>query len=157
MSHKLLFPHSFKIIGWILLIPSFLLTILFSFKIILPEFPVRVFAFYSDEIFKDPKVFQFIEVNLLPTLVGIFFIIGGILVAFSKLKVEDEYTSELRLSSLLWAVYANYALLLIAFLFIYNTSFLTVMVYNMFTILIIFIIRFHFILFRTSKQESNEK
>ena len=157
MSNKLLFPHSFKIIGWILLIPSFILTILFSFEIIAPELPARVFAFYSDEIFKDPKVFQFIEVNLLPTLVGICFIIGGLLVAFSKLKVEDEYISELRLSSLLWAVYVNYALLLIAFIFIYNMSFLTVMVYNMFTILIIFIIRFHFILHRTSKRASNEK
>ena len=157
MSNKLLFPHSFKIIGWILLIPSFILTILLSFEIITPELKGTVFTFYSDEIFGDPKVFQFIQVNLIPTIVGICFIIGGLIVAFSKLKVEDEYISELRLSSLLWAVYVNYALLLLAFIFVYNMSFLTVMLYNMFTILIIFIIRFHFILYRTTKQIANEK
>lgn len=157
MSKKLLFPHSFKIIGWILLIPSFVLTILFSLEISAPDIKTRVFAFYSEQFFEAPKAFQFIEVNPLPTIVGICFIIGGLFVAFSKLKVEDEYISELRLSSLLWAVYANYALLLLAFMFVYNMPFLTVMVYNMFTILIIFISRFHFILYRTTKQIANEK
>lgn len=157
MSTKLLFPHSFKIIGWILLIPSFVLTILFSFELISSELNATVFAFFSDELFGKSRIFQFIEVDILPTIVGICFIIGGLFVAFSKLKVEDEYISDLRLSSLLWAVYVNYALLLLAFIFVYNMPFLTVMLYNMFTVLIIFIIRFHFILYTTSKQLANEK
>ena len=157
MSKKLLFPHSFKKVGWVLLIPACLLTILLSVDAHIFELNGRAFAVFSDLLFDDPKIFQFIEVNLLPSIVGICFIIGGIFVAFSKLKVEDEYISELRLSSLLWAVYVNYALLLFAFIFVYNMPFLMVMVYNMFTILIIFIIRFHFILYRTSKQVENEK
>lgn len=157
MAKKLLFPHAFKKIGWILFIPAFLLTIISNFGFNFPELNGKAFAFISDQLLGQTQTFELIEVNLFPTIVGICFIAGGILVAFSKVKEEDEYISELRLSSLLWAVYVNYALLFLAFIFIYNMSFLTVMVYNMFTILIIFIIRFHFILYRTSKQIPNEK
>ena len=157
MSNKLLFPNSFKKIGWILFIPAFLLTIISNLGINFPEFNGKAFAFISGQLLGQTQIFKLIEVNLLPTIIGICFIAGGILVAFSKVKEEDEYISELRLSSLLWAVYVNYALLLLAFIFIYNMSFLTVMMYNMFTILIFFIIRFHFILYKTSKLAADEK
>ena len=157
MSKKLLFPHSLKKIGWILLIPACLLTILLSVDVNVFNLNGKAFAIFSDQLFGAHVFFNFIEVDLLPTIVGICFIVGGVLVAFSKVKNEDEYISDLRLSSLLWAVYVNYALLLLAFIFIYNMSFLTVMMYNMFTILIFFIIRFHFILYKTSKQAANEK
>ena len=157
MSKKLLFPHSFKKVGWVLLIPSFILTIIFSSDALHLELNTTVFAIFNDNFFGESKNFQFIVVNIFPTIVGISFIVGGLFVAFSKLKVEDEYISELRLSSLLWAVYVNYAFLLLAFIFVYNISFLSVMLYNMFTVLIIFIIRFHFILYRTTKQIANEK
>ena len=157
MSKKLLFPHSLKKIGWILLIPSFLLTIFYTLVPMAPQLEGKAFAIYSEHLFGSKEFFQFIDIDLFPTILGICFIIGGLLVAFSKLKVEDEYISDLRLSSLLWAVYVNYGLLLLAFLFVYKMPFVTVMIYNMVTILIIFIIRFHFILYRTSKQAANEK
>ena len=79
------------------------------------------------------------------------------MVSFSKEKREDEFIANLRLSSLLWSVWVNYILLLIAFLFIWNFDFLSVMVYNMFTILIIFIIRFNYLLYRSSKSMSDDK
>lgn len=156
MATKLLFPNSFKSIGWILFIPACILMIVSSMGITMPELNGKVFAIFSDQLFGDKVFFDFVEVNLLPTITGICFLLGGIFIAFSKVKNEDEYISELRLSSLLWAVYVNYVLLLLALIFIYNISFLTVMMYNMFTILIIFIIRFHFILYRSSKLSGNE-
>jgi uncharacterized RDD family membrane protein YckC len=79
------------------------------------------------------------------------------MVSFSKEMQEDEFIANLRLSSLLWSVWVNYIFLLIAFLFIWNFDFLNVVVYNMFTILIIFIIRFNYILYRTSKIMSDDK
>lgn len=139
------------------MIPSCLVTILLSFGVKSFELNTKTFAFFSNEFFGAQVRFGLVEVDLLPTIIGVCFILGGLFVAFSKVKNEDEYISELRLSSLLWAVYVNYALLLITFIFIYNMSFLMVMMYNMFTILIIFIIRFHFILYNTSKQGANEK
>ena len=68
-----------------------------------------------------------------------------------KEKKEDEYISKLRLSSLLWAVLINYTLLLLAFLFVYGEPFIPIIIYSMFTVLIIFIARFNYILYRNSK------
>lgn len=81
--------------------------------------------------------------NILNEILGIIMIISSVLVAFSKEVNEDEYISKIRLESLVWAVYLNYAILLLAFVFVYGMSFLWVMIFNMFTILIFFIIRFN--------------
>jgi hypothetical protein len=91
------------------------------------------------------------------TLVGVVFITGAILVGFSREKKEDEYIANLRLSSLLWAVFVSYLLLLLAFIFIYGGAFFMVMVYNMFTVMVIFIIRFNYLLYKNSKPVSDEK
>jgi len=78
-------------------------------------------------------------------------------VSFSKEKNEDEFIAEIRLSSLLWAVCVSYTLLLVAFLFVYGSPFFEVMIYNMFTVLIIFIVRFNYILYKNTRTVSDEK
>ncbi|WP_341842066.1 hypothetical protein [Chitinophaga caseinilytica] len=78
--------------------------------------------------------------------IGIF--VGLLLVSFSREKDEDEYISKIRLESLQLAVLVNYVLLILATVFIYDMAYFNVMIYNMFTILLIFIIRFHFLLYR---------
>ena len=70
---------------------------------------------------------------------------------------EDEFIEKLRMTSLLWAVFVNYILLLVSFLFIYGTAFLNVMIYNMFTVLIIFIARFNYILYQNRKSVEYEE
>jgi hypothetical protein len=87
----------------------------------------------------------------------VLFIAGGLMIGFSKEKREDEFIVKLRLSSLLWAVWVNYALLFLAFVFIYGTAFLTILYYNTITVLIIFIIRFNYMLYRYSKTAIDEK
>ena len=77
------------------------------------------------------------------------------LIAFAKEKVEDEFISKLRLTSLLWAISINYILLLIGILTVYGLDFLNVLFYNMFTPLVIFIIRFNFLYYKYSRE--NEK
>ena len=158
MTDKLLLPHKFKIIGWCILIPATVAGIILT--IIGYEahwLEAKVFALFSDEIFGDDKYFTFINTNVTNTLVGTLFIIGALLVGFSKEKKEDEFIANLRLSSLLWSVWVNYVLLLISFLFIYGSAFLNVMIYNMFTVLIIFIIRFNYIYYKSSKTLIDEK
>ena len=71
---------------------------------------------------------------------AILFTIGALFVGFSKQKNEDEYIASVRHDSLLWATYVNYMLLILSMLFIYDAGFFTVMVYNMFTVLIIFLL-----------------
>ena len=164
MNKYLLLPNRFKTIGWCILIPTtifgiYLIAIGFQFSGI----TTTVCSFFGDDaILKGAGTtgnhnFTFISVDVTNSIVGILFIVGGLMVSFSKEKREDEFITNLRLSSLLWSVWVNYALLLIAFLFIWNFDFLSVMIYNMFTILIIFIIRFNFILYRNSKMAPDEK
>ena len=152
MMTKLLFPHSYKLAGWCLLIPATILGLIISFTGL--EFNwlnTRVLAIFPGEFLGTHHYFSIIHTNLTNTIVGILFIAGGMLVTLSKEKREDECIAKIRLSSLLWAVCLNYSLLLIAFLVAYDTAFLTVMVYNMFTVLLIFIIRFNYLMYKGSK------
>ena len=65
--------------------------------------------------------------------------------------------SKIRLESLVWATYVNYACLLFCILFIYGLPFFNIMVYNMFTLLLIFIIRFHWMLFQNNTLAGDEE
>lgn len=155
MIHQLLLPNKYKKTGWLILVPATILGIILLFTGF-DSMPLntRVFAVLNNEILGKNQSFSFIYTNVTPTIAGILFIAGALLVGFSKEKYEDEFISNLRLSSLLWAVLVNYILLLFAFAFIYGTSFLSVMLYNMFTVLIIFIARFNYVLYRNSKSVS---
>ncbi|MBS1949340.1 MAG: hypothetical protein JST47_16395 [Bacteroidetes bacterium] len=159
MSQKLLLPNHYKKIGWGILIPAAIAGLLLAFTDFdgLP-FKAKVFALFTGEMFgKNQTSFTFIHTNVTNTIVGVLFIVGALLVSFSKEKDEDEFISNLRLSSLLWAVLVSYLLLLFSFVFIYGTAFLYVMLYNMFTVLIIFIVRFNYVLYRNSKSVLDEK
>jgi FlaA1/EpsC-like NDP-sugar epimerase len=158
MKPQLLLPNRYKTIGWFILVPAALAGLYLIVTSFEPSFiRGKTFAFLSEGIFSDKKVFSIIETDLTTTLVGTVFLVGALLVAFSREKLEDEYVSRLRATSLLWAVLVNYVLLLLAFLFVYGVPFMSVMVYNMFTVLLIFIARFHFILYQNSKTETDEK
>ena len=158
MTPKLLLPSKYKTIGWIILIPAVIMGIIISLTGYEANWlNAKVFAIFNDEVFGKKEFFSFIHTDITNTIIGFLFILGGLLVSFSKEKNEDEYISKLRLSSLLWAVAVSYLLLLLAFAFVYGTAFLNVMIYNMFTVLIIFIIRFNYILYKNSKTVSDEK
>lgn len=158
MTNKLLLPNKYKLIGWCLLIPATIFGIILSFTQFTEfHFNAKVFAIFNDVFMGERQLFSIIDTNITNTVTGVLFIIGAMFVGFSKEKKEDEFIANLRLSSLLWAVWVNYILLLLAFIFVYNVAFLDVMMYNMFTILIIFIIRFNYILYKSSKTVSDEK
>lgn len=151
---RYLFSHNCKKWGWIVTLLALAPGIPFlfsSFKI--PWLEVNV---YQHQLL-GPEGWAWSSVNLTGTLAGIGLIIGLFLIAFSRLKEEDEFTSRIRMESLQWAVYVNYGLLVLAFLLIYDITFLSVLVYNLFTILLIFIIRFHWILYRQKRLLKNEK
>ncbi|HSF88982.1 MAG TPA: hypothetical protein VLA46_06155 [Saprospiraceae bacterium] len=165
MKQTLLLPNRFKTIGWFILIPATIAGILLTATGYEAEWlNAKVLTLFYDEIgiISDVVVgeygpFGLIEANITNTLVGVVFLLGALMVAFSKEQHEDEFIANLRLSSLLWSVWLNYVLLLIAFLLVYGIAFLHIMIYNMFTILIIFIIRFNYILYRNSKSMADDK
>ncbi len=157
MAMKLL-SHRYKKIGWLILIPAAILGLISVYEGFNRNwFQTKVFAIANDNSTLDSQYFNFALTNITNTVFGVLFIIGAMLVSFSKEKNEDEFIANVRLSSLLWAVCVNYILLLICFVFVYGTPFLSVMLYNMFTVLIIFIIRFNYLLYKNSKRAFDEK
>lgn len=158
MATKLLLSHRYKKIGWLILIPAAILGLISVYEGFNRNwFQTKVFAIANDNSTLDSQYFNFALTNITNTVFGVLFIIGAMLVSFSKEKNEDEFIANVRLSSLLWAVCVNYILLLICFVFVYGTPFLSVMLYNMFTVLIIFIIRFNYLLYKNSKRTFDEK
>ena len=140
MGLNLLLPHKFKGIGFLLLPPSLLLGILnmyydFRFEFLTLKNTARD-MFDGDINLTD-------EFALTGTILSLLFI------AFAREKQEDEYIESVRLKSLQWAVLVNYSLLLIATWLVHGGrgfTFIDVMIYNMLTVLIIFIVRFHLVL-----------
>jgi hypothetical protein len=129
MSNSLLIPNHYKRLGFIILIPFLVLGALCMF---------RDFNFSWLDIGKSINLTD--EIALTGTIAGL------LMIAFSKEKTEDEYISTLRLESLQWAVLIHYILLVIATWAVHSLAYIQVMVYNMLTIPIIFIIRFHYVL-----------
>ena len=71
-------------------------------------------------------------------------IISLFMIAFSRLRVEDEYTGAIRLRSLQIGVYGNYAVFVIGIFALYDANFLAVLFYNILTTLLLFIIVFNY-------------
>lgn len=158
MKSNYLFTNQFKKIGWIVLIIGLALGVLF---LISPTginfFNIKVFAIAGQPIFGKSAIFSIYKNNILNELVGLFIMTGLLFIAFSKEKSEDEFISKIRLESLVWATYVNYVVLGLALLFIYDLKFLWVFVFNMFTILIFFIIHFNWSLYKSKKQLKDEE
>jgi len=133
MKTQFLFPNAFKKWGWIILTPSFILGILvlFAASVFPTETDSSLIKQFGD--FLD-------EIALVGTLMGLMFI------GFSELKEEDEYVQKIRLESLLWATYLNIGLIILSTIFIYSDGFFEVMTYNLFTLPLFFVIRFHYYL-----------
>ncbi|HVX49175.1 MAG TPA: hypothetical protein VHB48_03425 [Chitinophagaceae bacterium] len=156
MKIKMLLPNKYKLLGWCLVLPSFIMMMLYLYLDI--DIP---FLDYSsgktDNLFNGATLFNISTTNFTDEIAGVLLIAGLLLVAFSREKTEDERTIKLRLESLLWAVLVNSILVILAIILIYGTLFLQVMVYNICTPLIIFIARFNYVMYRERKTLKNEE
>ncbi|MEC4003609.1 hypothetical protein OX283_002970 [Flavobacterium sp. SUN052] len=159
MKTHFLFPNKYKTLGWILFTPSLFIFIISSiFSIDLDKyFNIKVFAIYEQSIGEKSGFFKIIQDSFSYELLTIFIIIGGLLICFSKLKNEDELITKIRYESLVWATYFNYALILFFTLFLYGMPFLNVIVYNVYTVLIFFMIRFHYMIYKLNKSSSYDE
>ena len=128
----LLFPHSFQKWGWCILAVGI------------------AFGIYA-------MVTDYGTSGLVNNVAIIGTISGAILVTCSREKIEDEMVRQLRLNSLLVALYINYAVLIVCSLFVYGLDFLYVMIYNMFTMLIIFMAVFRYRMWQFNKEVKDEE
>lgn len=160
MKTRYLFPAKYKVLGWFLLGLGLVLgVVLMVNDFDYPDISMQVFPIIGEKasVFTQNERLTWSENNIADELASICIIIGGLLVAFSRAKEEDEYHSKIRVESLIWAVYVNYGILLLSILFVYDMPFFSVLIYNMFTILLFFIVRFHYMLYKMKKQLSDEE
>ncbi|MDT0553594.1 hypothetical protein [Urechidicola vernalis] len=160
MKTRFLFPTRFKLFGWILLLVGLGLgALLMMNDLDYFNWKVNVFPLIGEEsgFLTSNESLTWSENNVSDEVASILIIIGGVLVGFSKTKEEDEFIYKIRMESLIWATYVNYAVLLLAVLLVFDMPFFSVLIYNMFTVLFIFIVRFHFMLYKSKKQLSYEE
>ncbi len=159
MKTHFLFPNQFKNIGWLLFVLSVLGTLFISVfnKSTDDYLNITVFSIYQDSIGEIPGFFKFIKNSIVDEILTVGIIVGGILVGFSKTKNEDEYISKIRYESLVWATYLNYGIVIFFTLFIYGLTYLNVLFYNMFTLLLFFIIRFHYMIYKLNKSINDDE
>lgn len=155
MKSNYLLPNKYKPFGWVLFILGLCLGILlFMNEYEGNYFSMNVLSIYSEPFMGSEKgFFKIIENDIADELISILIIIGGLLVGFSKEKIEDEFIYKLRKDSLVWAILVNYAILLIAIVLVYDFTFFHVLVFNMFTPLVFFILRFNFLKLKAQSHE----
>jgi hypothetical protein len=142
MKSKLLLPYRFKWIGLVLLIPFLIIGILNRYNGL-------EFSFLT--VYSAKKDFLTPVQNLTDELALSGSIISLLFIAFAREKNEDEFIYHNRLESWECAVLINFILLLLASWIFYNEAFIDVMMYNLLTPLIIFVVRFHWVLFRNKQ------
>lgn len=148
MNTLQLLPNRFKIIGWFIFIPSLILGLISLSGIM--NFEISLPVIYNSGFFNEANhgFLQTADIDLFPNLFGILIIIGGILVGFSKEKIEDEYISSLRLKSVFWSLIVSYSLVFILFVTVFGSLFLTVMILIMFLPLVLYVFRFNYLLLK---------
>jgi len=170
MKKSYLFPNYFKKIGYCIVIPFIVILILnasnvphlnFDFKtfgVLVHTLPT--FGSENGEIsFSLGKTiwFTMVSTDFQATIVPIFIIIGLLLIAFSKEKIEDEMIVKIREQSLIWAVLVNFIILILGILFVFGFSYLYFLSLQIFFVLILFIAKFNFELYRFKKSMKYEE
>ena len=159
MSRNYLFPARFQKFGWFLLVPFGLMFLLFAFgpDSIKEQWRMPVFAIADEELFQKTIWFSFTSNAVFDEVTLIGLIVSLLLIAFSKEKDEDEFISQIRLNSLVWALLINYGILILAELFVYAFSFLNILYFNLIMILVLFVIKFRIELHKLKTNAGNEK
>ena len=147
MKKNYLFPHQFRIVGWVLAIVAVV------GYLWLPEINFKMPSLYFDTFFDDENesgFFRMARANSL-SIAMILLTIGLLFIGFSKEKVEDEFVQYLRAQSLIWATYVTAILFIVATLLIYGISYIYIPFLVFYVFLILFIIKFKVELYRFNK------
>ena len=163
MKTKFLFPSFFRYIGFLLAAPGFAL----GYFVMYTQYSIEGFGF---QLRQQRTLFQGTYENFTNELALTLVIVGLLFIAFSKIKKEDELTGKIRLNALYWAVLANFMWYAVFILLAFGNNFFKLalitslvdtlgenerfMAYNLFAPLLIFILRFYYLLYKNQNDYS---
>ncbi len=133
---NLLFPRSFRLVGWILFVPAIIMGIL----IVSGSCALTGVA----ETVENDAV-----------IIGIA--LGAVFIVCSKEAREDEMTRSIRLSALLNALYVYVVLLIASTLLINGVAFFQFMVVNLVLLPVIYVVMFRLEMHRYNKMSEDEE
>lgn len=133
---NLLFPRSFRLVGWILFVPAIIMGIL----IVSGSCTLTGVA----ETVENDAV-----------IIGIA--LGAVFIVCSKEAREDEMTRSIRLSALLNALYVYVVLLIASTLLINGVAFFQFMVVNLVLLPVIYVVMFRLEMHRYNKMSEDEE
>lgn len=144
MQKEWLLPYGFKKVGWVL----FFLALAVGVWAATVDFDYESVAALRDLELCNPLINNYIVIGLW---------LGVIFVGCSREKVEDEMIGRIRLNALLTAFYLQTAFIIVATLCCNNLAYLYVMLYNLVTYPIIFMLVFRAMLWHARKGVRNEE
>lgn len=162
MKRDLLLPYGFKKVGWAILVPTALLGLTMwadGFNGV-PGWFYSLFGISTGREVADPAYLFWSSgtmTRLLNNAALIGVLVGSLLVACSRERVEDEMISRIRLSALLTALYVQTVLTVAAALFLYDFAFLEVMIVNLIALPVLFLVVLHWRLWRLRKEVRDEE
>ena len=139
--NKFLFPYPWKWVGAVLVLiglAGLVYYIFFDFQLILP-----VFAVISS--FLETRLFTIVRTNIADELIMVTLLAGFFLLAFSKERKEEERFDQLRFRAWVRSVQVNSLLLFVSILFFYGNGFLGVLLVNLVSTFIWYLVLFRFL------------
>ena len=113
--------------------------------------PVGMYLLFTDSFEGLLKIqvfsllnFRWIENGFVDEILTFVIIVSGIIHSFCKEKIEDELISKIRIDSLVLSLYINYGVLVLFNFFVYELNYIYVMIFHLFTILILFNLFFRY-------------
>lgn len=152
---KLFLPNKLRIYGWVILLFGIILGVSRFYFGVKPEFlNIKVFAVYSK--YFETNYFKVIENHVSEELIALLLLVGLFIISFTKEKIENDSVSAIRYKSLIFTFYINTVLIALSFLFVYGFGFINILVINVFSPFIIYIILSRYFLSKILKPENKK-
>lgn len=117
------------------------------------EFPWLSFQLRDEE---RTDFFRSAEENFTNEIALTLTVVGLLILAYTREKIEDERVRLIRLEAFQWSVLISFLLVLAGNWLLYSTDFYVFMVFNLFTPLVVFVLRFHYVLYKEARQTSKD-
>jgi hypothetical protein len=144
-----LLPTGFKWPGLLLSLAGMMLgtaTVAWEFSFDFLSFNVRE----SQDFFKADVENFTNELALTMTLLGL------LLLSFTNEREEDERTRLIRLEAFQWSILVNFFIVLVGNWVFYGGDFFYLMIANLFTPLLVFLLRFHYVYYLADRRTKSE-